>query len=108
QLQMLSRVQVMRELIHQEIAPQQFEVNDADQLVEEAMQEELKWQEEFGGAQMQPQIDAQQQMAEQQAALTPPGPSPTPQNAPKAKHNSASAANQASLKAEQKTKAQLA
>jgi hypothetical protein len=53
-MQLLSRVQILRNLIIERVAPEELEANNADQLVQDAIEEELKWEQESMEAQQPP------------------------------------------------------
>lgn len=56
-MQLLSRVQMLRALIQERIAPEFLKENKADELVQQAMDEELKWEEQATLAATPPPVE---------------------------------------------------
>jgi hypothetical protein len=93
-LQLISRVRILRELIHDEIAPAELEEQDAQSIVDEALQEELKYTELLGEAQTL-------------GSIPPPGSEPQPGQGAGPQGPTA-AAEQSSIASQQKSEAQAA
>jgi hypothetical protein len=54
QVQLIGRAQVLRECIHENIAPEELDVTKVDQVIQEAMQESIKYQGDLAAAQAPP------------------------------------------------------